>query len=242
MENKGICYDMKNDFYILFIFMDDDESHWNETSISDFWHKNIESATAYLEKWANHYGHPIKIEKAYYATGVGNLNINYNGSVIADLFKENPGNQHMRQAMTCLGFEDLNSLHQYMKNFSKKEQIAYVVAFNKPGISFCTTDYEKVNGDYFKYCILFSTYPTCEEGVDTGLVHEILHLFGAEDYYDPYQKLPLRKVMAEKLCPNDIMLKTYTDIEYNEINEFTAYSVGWIDTLPAQYNHDDWWK
>ena len=48
--------------------------------------------------------------------------------------------------------------------------------------------------------------------------------------------------MANRLCKNDIMLNVYTDIDYNEINEFTAYSVGWLDTIPDQYNHEDWWK
>ena len=38
------------------------------------------------------------------------------------------------------------------------------------------------------------------------------------------------------------MIKIYIDMDYNEINEFTTYSVGWLDTIPVQYIHEDWWK
>ena len=239
---KGTSFHLKEDVYMLFIFMDDDESRWDSQSISDYWYNHIEKATDFIEKWANQYGYKIKIHKGHYATGYESLHMKYKGNSIIDLFKEDPGNAHMKQAISCLGYDNLNAFHQYISTFSQQKQVAYAVVFNKEGVSYCTSDNEEVNGDYFQYAVLFRSYIGVDGGVESTIAHETLHLFGAQDYYDPFKNFPKRANMAEQLCPNDIMLKVYKDLNYNEINDFTAYSVGWLDEIPAQYNKKEWWE
>ena len=97
--------------------------------------------------------------------------------------------------------------------------------------------------DHLEYCVTFPRYLGRNENEYNGsLVHEILHLFGAEDYYDPYNKYPKRKELAKILCPKDIMLVVYNDINANEINRYTAYSIGWLDELPIEYDNKNWWE
>ena len=242
MRYSGNYKKLKQDFFMLFIFMDDDESSWDQNSIYEYWNTNIKSATSFIEKWGKHYGYDITIHKGYYSTHSCKFNVRYKGKACADLFKSSAGNDHMKQAISCLGFSSLSALHEKMVKFSKQTQVAYAVIFNKPGIAFCTSNAEQVDGNDFRYAILFEIYPGVSGGTDSAIAHEILHLFGAEDYYDPYKKYPKRLKMAKELCPNDIMLNAYVNIDYNVIDEFTAYSVGWLDKIPEKYNHEDWWK
>ena len=70
------------------------------------------------------------------------------------------------------------------------------------------------------------------------VAHELLHLFGAEEMYDPAG----RNEIAKQKYLKDVMLWTESFIARNEITEFTAYCIGWTDTIPAICYDPDWWK
>ena len=94
-----------------------------------------------------------------------------------------------------------------------------------------------------EFCVFFDdaiTYSgtTC----NPTIAHEILHLFGAEDYYDPYGDYPEREKLAKELYPNDIMFGTVTDMNNVNVGNYTAYSVGWINDLPQECDTENWWK
>lgn len=62
-----------------------------------------------------------------------------------------------------------------------------------------------------------------------GFVHEILHLFGAEDLYQP----EARRRAAQRRFPNDVMLQSHRPLSEIEISEYTAYAIGWSDEVPV---------
>ena len=67
-------------------------------------------------------------------------------------------------------------------------------------------------------------------------VHEMLHLFGAEDLY----KGASRKSLAKKLYPADIMLAANYDVDTNNIGEATAFYVGWTNDVPEVIHDKNW--
>ncbi len=81
-----------------------------------------------------------------------------------------------------------------------------------------------------------------------AFAHEILHLFGAQDLYQPDE----RGRQARVLYPNDIMLRTQSQIDELEIDAYTAYTIGWSDLEPAgiseqvtpksSLTHDEDWR
>ena len=100
-------------------------------------------------------------------------------------------------------------------------------------------------------------YEICFIPIDFGgtitapsvIAHELLHTFGAPDYYafDTYDNNYGTTLEFKRYCqgyaPDDIMLTTnaivngesikLTDRIENEITEITAYYIGWLDTAPA---------
>ena len=84
-------------------------------------------------------------------------------------------------------------------------------------------------------------------GIQTGswfrngsatITHEILHLFGAEDYYKPYDRL----VLAEKYYINDIMLLDSYRLSRLDIGTYIGYCIGWTDQIPEICYNEKWYS
>jgi hypothetical protein len=60
-------------------------------------------------------------------------------------------------------------------------------------------------------------------------VHELLHIFGAEDFYRP----AAREREAQRRYPAAVMLQSHHPLASLEISDYTAYYVGWSEDEPA---------
>lgn len=66
------------------------------------------------------------------------------------------------------------------------------------------------------------------------IAHEMLHLFGAHDYYKTFQTTEEQEMEAQKKYPNSIMLRTSYDIYELNIDPITKWRIGWSDYKPPQ--------
>ncbi|MCP4449633.1 MAG: hypothetical protein GY811_30530 [Myxococcales bacterium] len=66
------------------------------------------------------------------------------------------------------------------------------------------------------------------EARPTVFVHELLHIFGAEDLYKP----EARKAEARRRYPDDIMLAPNRSLHFVKISPYTEYLIGWNPVLP----------
>jgi hypothetical protein len=65
--------------------------------------------------------------------------------------------------------------------------------------------------------------------------HEILHGFGAGELYFPYDKSDSRRRLAGKIFPWDVMYRVEYKLRGLEIGAYTAYRLGWLDTLEDEH-------
>jgi hypothetical protein len=79
-------------------------------------------------------------------------------------------------------------------------------------------------GAYFKGQTAFET------------AQEILRLFGAEKLYNP----PEKKEVAKKHYPKDIMVSGFYTVSDNNIDEATAFYLGWTKSPPKVIYKDHW--
>ena len=109
------------------------------------------------------------------------------------------------------------------------EDSVHILLVNKEGRSFSVPDYM---GNRDEWTVIFA----CDER-DVTVAHEVLHLFGADDFYEP----SLRAMLARKHYRTDIMLSTGF-LSKSTIGEVTAYQVGWTDEIPEILKNEDWWR
>lgn len=237
MKNIGTCKQLKDKPYFCFIFMDDNESSWTPSEINQIWFDQIKEAIYFIHLNANYYKVDLDIQKGIYSSCEENRKIHYHGNVNPDLYSKDVEDDILDQIASSLGFKSKNKMHNYIKNQVNRDQIAYIILFNKKGVS-----YAYLLGDT-QYCVIFNGYLNTNSNCSsTTIVHEILHLFGAIDYYDPFGKFPNRKKIAETYYTNDIMLVHNRNIYLNTIGQYTAYSIGWLKDCPSVCNCKDWWS
>jgi hypothetical protein len=111
---------------------------------------------------------------------------------------------------------------------------------NKPGLSYNLAFYEDVAPDFdAERMVCFAFYPDGRGTAPATYAHEILHLFGAGDLYFPFDRTATRRRKAERLFPNDVMLRVDYDLGKLEIGPYTAFRIGWTRQVDPQYRFLD---
>lgn len=239
----GTCRTLSEDAAIVVLCADDDISSWDASSIEDF-REQVEWASRYLCNEASVYGVELTLPVFVYAAN-DNRQIRYSGII-------NTGGEHL-DALSSIaanwGFDDKWDMHRTLQEHLQAEQIVYIVAHYKetsyPTYAQAVSHGYASNGwNLPEYCVI-PYYGHGDCGV--SIVHEVLHTFGAQDFYakdfgtGTVKYNANRAALAQTLCPNDVMLCQTYDRDRVEISTFTAYTIGWLDELPYEYDCPEWW-
>ena len=239
--NNGSCYDMEKDLCYFIIHLDDKESRWNEKDKNDFIENKFLISLDYLSRKASEYSATLCKEYRNYPAD-NNTKVTYNGIVDTDVVTNGSQADILNQIATSMGYSSPEEMDSTLKKEMNVKQIAYLLVLNKEGRSY---KYSYVTNDakQIEFCVFFDDTIKSDGNICCSTIaHELLHLFGAEDFYDPYGEMPQREKLAQTLYPQDIMLSLVNDVNKAEIGEYTAYSIGWTDTLPKECDVPEWWS
>ena len=239
----GTAKQMEGDVYTLLLFLDDYESSWTAQEVESFIWNKYYPAEIWLCQQAAGWGATLNLSCGYYATDSVNT-LRYNGYV-GD-FSGSVNNDIMEQVAASLGFVDKETMHWQMQEWVGTDNITYVVVVDKPGRSYAMMDWYNDGYEYMEYAMLFAQPLYVGNLVydcpPSTVAHEMLHTFGAEDFYAEGDARNGRAALAEYYYPYGIMYQTYYDINYNYVDQFTAYAVGWTDYTPDVCYSSDWWN
>ena len=240
----GTCRTLAEDAAIVLLCVDDDASSWDEASVQRIY-TQTEAAAQYLRDQAASYGFTLELPVYTYATNE-NRQIRFDGTITTGGEKCDALSSISRN----WGFDDKWDLHRTLQEQLQMEQIAYIVAHNKDGNSFAQAEDYRSPGKY-DWCMPEYSIIASPEGSDIAetILHETLHIFGAQDFYRKEWELDSGNIvynedrarMAKALYPYEIMLCTTSDMDRIQLSDFTAYTVGWLDAMPEEYNCDPWW-
>lgn len=236
----GNCRNLKDNPLVVLLFIDDDESCWSADEVTAYTNNYINEGLAYLETKAKEWNVDLKFTVKSYSTPLSDYTLKYEGSVIKDLRINGSSKDVLDQAAYDMGYSSNWELYSKFKTeHGNYNDIIFLTLINKAGKSYTRHDISTGRTSYSEHCVLFSNYL---EGDSFGcrastVAHEILHLFGAEDFYNGF-----REVLAYQKYPKDIMLWMPKEAYENEIGDFTAYTIGWTDTIPQICYNEYWWK
>lgn len=110
---------------------------------------------------------------------------------------------------------------------------------NKPGRSYALScnsayyDYEMYTAE--RSVMYFTADNTYEYAPNVSMyMHEMLHLFGADDLYAPYLSASAAK-RIEAYCPNELMRYVPVDIQETALSPYTMFRIGWRSRLDRQF-------
>ncbi len=121
------------------------------------------------------------------------------------------GSDFARKALESANLPELHSVNLELKDMYGCDEAPVIFFLNKDGRSYAVNSTAS-----YEFAICYTTeYST--------IMHELLHIFGACDLYTPQAVNEL----AKNYYPDSIMINSTN----GEIDELTAYSVGWLDDL-----------
>lgn len=232
----GTCRNLSGDVSVVLFFMDDFESEWFEHEITAFVENEIKPGLAFLVQEAEKYGVELRlhIRKKHF-------DLYYNDDVIVSVKETGLATiDVLDQAARGLGYANEAELIDALKAEYQTE-IVCLTAFDKNGTAYAINPKRGADYSVEEHCILFTNdlHPTGHEpiGAQASIAaHEMLHLFGAEDFYATSG----RKSLAQKYFPNDLMLGANYDVSTNRIGGATAFYIGWTDEIPEVLEREDW--
>lgn len=241
--NSGNCRRLAGKPFVMVIYLDDDVSSWTEEEVGIYSENLIYPALEFLEDNAAKWDVPLCLKTGYYATyGHPDRPVKYDG--VIDTFEDGTISRDiLDQAAKSIGFASKEDMHDHLTEFAGTDQIAYVVMVDKGGRSY-SLPYKGRNrnagSDYeLEYAVVFSGFTdTSRDSASDTVAHELLHLFGAEDFYYPAG----REKLAKKLYPDDIMLCAKSDLQYFTLEDYTAFTLGWTDAVPEVCYNSAWWE
>ena len=195
--NLGSCRELTGDVAIQVVFVDGDEGAWNEKNMAEY-KKAMGQAYDQLTRWGRDYGQEVRISLRYAHTAE---------SMDLDFLDSDAWADHV------LNNADLPARGD--DSVYMQECMPIIFLLNEGGRAYACANASETYNDYL-VCFNNSTV--------SSFSHELLHLYGAVDYYYPlaYQEA------AQKYFPQSIM---FTTEEHKEFDGLTAYIIGWTDTL-----------
>lgn len=199
-KNKGYCKTLNGKILVDFIFVSDSESKWDNTTRE----KAENELLAEMQK--------VQKESEKFKA---NLDLYYVSQDVSIDIKATSDDYESWQdnAMAKLGYTSLDSAQTALKSTSDYECAAIVFVLNKSGRAFASTQSSSVGAESV---VVYS---------DDILAyrHELLHLFGAQDFYFPKEAMDA----AKKYLSDSVMLSSAE----GNVDDLTAFIVGWTDTL-----------
>ena len=195
--NVGSCKTLSGDVGICVVFVNDSVSSWVTVEKNNFLDSYYDEMSE-LKQIALSYGVDLTIHLRYTSSSI---------SVAA----QPDSSDWIKTAATGAGFESLDKMATELKQQFSYKECAVVFVLNKQGRAYAQS--RSYNTDKTEYCVLYA-------GEDASK-HELLHLFGAQDYYYPKEVT----AAANELLPNSIMNSG------DDIDELSAYTIGWMTTL-----------
>ena len=241
----GNCGTLTRNPTLVVLFVDDAESAWNDTLIQHFQNVQIAKAVEWLEQQAAKYGVPLDIQTKYYHGALDNGGKVYYPDTVAHKTDESDYDL-LESVVGNMGEGTGDQFYAKMRRENGGEDVMFLCMVNKDGLSYARGHADPYS-QMLEYAVVYArnadvpaadTLHQKTHNRASVVAHELLHLFGAEEMYEPAG----RNAIAKEKYLKDVMLWTESFIVRNEITEFTAYCIGWTDTIPAICYDPDWWK
>lgn len=242
----GTCHTLSGEQTVVLFFVDDAESYWTEAEVRDFTELRVIPALEFLSEQAAIWGIELSFTVKRYSTPLSEgLSLLYDGEVIQDFNRYGSTKDLPEQCAAIFGFENEIDFLAALTEEHGNENLIPLMLLSKDGTAIARPQLSEQIVDHMEHAILFTDRLTERENSwrysrsrIATIAHEILHLFGAEDYYLTEGRLSL----AERYYPDDIMLLDTYDVSVLKIREMTAYAIGWSEEVPELCYEAEWYE
>lgn len=206
-RDAGASRKLRGKVALLVVFLRRTPGDWPEERKQACFNA-INRCQTMLKKEAERFGTPLETTGYYFEADVpANADPKDGFRLIKDYFQA----------------EDMDSLQKSYEQMLQVDEAAFLLLFDSGGRSFAMKE-DKCDDYLSQELSVVFFVDADEEELTFAIGHEMLHQFGAVDYYFPQQV----QEAAQRYLPDNIMRsRCYV------VDDLTAFLVGWRDTLSA---------
>ena len=198
---------------------------WNNTDRQRF-NQSFRSGLPWINRQAARHGKTVNFieEDAVFHGNIANgLDNNYESE------------DRLIEILSHVSGRTLAGMTSYAKSLGC-DSWAPIFFCNHKGVSYA--QYDKRSHVTLEYAVInrIMRGSGSKEETTAGMVHEIMHVFGAFDLYQNYETTAEQAALMRKMFPRDLMDRSIDDISRYDIGDYTAYMVGWHNNWNDQWN------
>jgi hypothetical protein len=224
-RDNGSCRVLAGKVVLTNIFVSDPESEWDRQQRREV-RRRMAQALKFIHRQSARYGQTLQFHQTKFSFA-------YQDPIPTRLGADPAWTQ---QVIESAAGESPNDLAARLRRELAADGVLIVLHVNKSARSYNLTYYQSIDCNYrAERIVCFAKYEDDRQTAAGSYAHEILHAFGAGELYFPYDETDSRKQVAARLFPQDIMYRVEYQLRDLEIGDYTAYRIGWIDTLHEKY-------
>jgi len=228
-RNIGSAAKLIGNCYLLNIYLKDQESSWPDEAKQNIILR-MDQAVNFIKGSAASYNIDVTIDQESVGFETG---IEYPGIIPVDMFENVYWSE---KAFKAMGFLNGNEIVKDIRKRTKAQQVALVFHVNKLGRSYNISYCFKCDSIFYaERAVMFNRYDGNILTYSSSYAHEILHCFGAGELYFPFDSTKERYELAKNYFCEDVMFRVDSDINRLSIGEYTAYRIGWLNSLNRKY-------
>ncbi len=137
-----------------------------------------------------------------------------------------------------IGYKSTLDLADMVKRNTLADNLQVIIFVKGRGNGYAMASSSEMDKElYFvEGVVLYEKYNEGEKLAASSIAHEILHLYGAWDFYQTFCQTAENEKRARALFPNSIMLRTSYNIGELNIDKLTAWLIGWNNKPEKWYN------
>lgn len=211
---------------IYHVFVSESMAEWTDSDV-ELALTNVEQALMFLNYHAELHGRELYFQQEA-------IQVVYDAGVPIELTADPQWTERVIQATGAMSGNDLAAT---LRDAWGVDQVLIALHVNKTGLSYALAYVPGADPTYSsERVVLFTRYPDTRPTAAATYAHEMMHLFGALDLYYPTDTDDSRRELAQRIFPDDIMLRVEYNLANLTVNDFTAYRVGWLDGLREAFH------
>ena len=242
LNDIGSSRTLSGNITVHCFFVDDDETCWTQSECERFLNRQIVPGLDFIKNQGESWGIQLDFKVKSYCGETEDFSLKYNGTVNTNLMEGGATTDILEQIAANMGYSSASDFVIYDDKNDEHTDAVYLTVIKKTGRSYTVNLYNEENSYYLdddiaEHCVIFAgdggfAFPYRNSST---VAHEILHLFGAEDYYGQ-----IRLPIANEYYYYDIMTLNTYNIKRLEVGSMTAFTVGWTDEIP-ELCYDEIW-
>ena len=220
----GSARHMSGNICVLYLFVGTETSQWSQDEIEAIAQK-LYAAEDWLKAEALRYGKKVEFHNYSIKRQLTDNNIP------SDPFKPDAVN-YPKTVLRRFGYSSNRELHDILSRKTNCQQFLVLIFPRISGRCYASAVNRNMarNGSgrtLPECCMLYQISNDTGRELQVGrIAHEMLHLFGAWDFYAVNADDKERSERAAELFPTSIMLRSYGDITQRSIDPLTAWLTG----------------